>query len=256
MEATNNKVLSGARRSRFGSLALTSPFGSMPEGYVHPQAWVLPQKAGSLKVYPAAQTEFSSAANLNIGRPLATTETITFTTVANLDMVVAFAGAATVTFTNAGSLDGIVNLSGDLTTDFTTDGSLDMLIAISGTIPITFTTSGNQTGVTALEGSVSPFTELSPETLARSVWNAQVTDHLESGSTGAALNAAGSAGDPWSTPLPGSYTGSQAGYLLTLIKSKTDSLTFTVSGTVDSNISYVNGLEVGGSGTEADPWGP
>lgn len=41
-----------------------------------------------------------------------------------------------------------------------------------------------------------------------------------------------------------------------LVKAKTDSLTFTVAGKVDANIEYVNGTEVTGVGSEADPWGP
>jgi hypothetical protein len=41
-----------------------------------------------------------------------------------------------------------------------------------------------------------------------------------------------------------------------VIKGKTDDLTFTVAGKIDANVEYVNGTEVTGSGTEADPWGP
>ena len=51
-------------------------------------------------------------------------------------------------------------------------------------------------------------------TIADAVWDETIGDHLTAGSTGAALNAAGSAGDPWTTTLPGSYTGSQAGKIL------------------------------------------
>lgn len=50
--------------------------------------------------------------------------------------------------------------------------------------------------------------------IADAVWDESIGDHLTAGSTGAALNAAGSAGDPWTTTLPGSYTGSQAGKIL------------------------------------------
>jgi hypothetical protein len=46
------------------------------------------------------------------------------------------------------------------------------------------------------------------------VWDATLTDHLDSGSTGAALNAAGAAGDPWSTALPGAYGAGTAGKLI------------------------------------------
>ena len=50
--------------------------------------------------------------------------------------------------------------------------------------------------------------------VADAVWDEVLSGHLSAGSTGEALNAAGSAGDPWTTTLPGAYTGSQAGKIL------------------------------------------
>lgn len=50
--------------------------------------------------------------------------------------------------------------------------------------------------------------------IADAVWDEVLSGHLTSGTTGNALNAAGSAGDPWSTTLPGAYTGAQAGKVL------------------------------------------
>ena len=50
---------------------------------------------------------------------------------------------------------------------------------------------------------------------------------------------------------------SDAGGLdLDAVKAKTDSLTFTVAGKVDSNIHYVNGIQVDGTGVKDDEWGP
>lgn len=43
---------------------------------------------------------------------------------------------------------------------------------------------------------------------------------------------------------------------VTAIKAKTDSLTFTSPGYLDVNILKINGITVGGSGTESVPWGP
>lgn len=42
---------------------------------------------------------------------------------------------------------------------------------------------------------------------------------------------------------------------ITAIKAKTDSLTFTVSGKIDANILYVNGIAITGDG-DGTPWGP
>ena len=50
--------------------------------------------------------------------------------------------------------------------------------------------------------------------IAAAVWDEAISGHLTSGTTGAALNAAGSAGDPWATVLPGAYGAGTAGYLV------------------------------------------
>lgn len=56
--------------------------------------------------------------------------------------------------------------------------------------------------------------EIISQDIADAVWDDTMSDHLSSGSTGQFLNGAGSAGDPWLTSLPGTYTGSQAGNML------------------------------------------
>lgn len=50
--------------------------------------------------------------------------------------------------------------------------------------------------------------------IADGVWDEAISGHLTAGTTGAALNGAGSAGDPWSTALPGAYSAGSAGYIL------------------------------------------
>jgi hypothetical protein len=51
--------------------------------------------------------------------------------------------------------------------------------------------------------------------VADAVWEETITDHSgTAGSTAEQLAAAGAGGDPWATPLPGSYTSGQAGYLI------------------------------------------
>jgi len=49
---------------------------------------------------------------------------------------------------------------------------------------------------------------------ADAVWDEVLAGHAAVGSAGAALAAAGSAGDPWATPLPGAYVAGTAGYLM------------------------------------------
>jgi hypothetical protein len=49
---------------------------------------------------------------------------------------------------------------------------------------------------------------------ADAVWDETLADHLAAGSTGNALNAAGAAGDPWTTAIPGAYGAGTAGNIV------------------------------------------
>jgi hypothetical protein len=50
--------------------------------------------------------------------------------------------------------------------------------------------------------------------IADAVWDEALSGHVICGSTGEALTAAGGAGDPWITALPGAYGVGQAGYIV------------------------------------------
>lgn len=50
--------------------------------------------------------------------------------------------------------------------------------------------------------------------IADAVWDEVLSGHLTAGTTGAALNGAGAAGDPWGTSLPGAYGVGSAGYIV------------------------------------------
>lgn len=54
----------------------------------------------------------------------------------------------------------------------------------------------------------------SASAIADQVWDEVLSGHLTGGTTGAALNGAGSAGDPWTTSLPGAYSAGTAGYII------------------------------------------
>jgi len=79
-----------------------------------------------------------------------------------------------------------------------------------GTFAIKSVVDSTASEVTGIASTLST----APADIADAVWDEPLADHLTAGSTGAGLNAAGSAGDPWATTLPGSYTGSQAGKIL------------------------------------------
>jgi hypothetical protein len=51
-------------------------------------------------------------------------------------------------------------------------------------------------------------------TLVDNVWDEALAGHATAGSAGAGLSAAQSAGDPWSTAIPGAYSAGTAGYIV------------------------------------------
>lgn len=66
-----------------------------------------------------------------------------------------------------------------------------------------------------LDSGLAALNDPTAAAIADQVWEELIADHSgTSGSTAESLNAAGGAGDPWTTSLPGSYTGTQAGKIL------------------------------------------
>jgi hypothetical protein len=57
--------------------------------------------------------------------------------------------------------------------------------------------------------------------IADQVWDESLAGHVVVGSAGAGLTAAGGAGDPWATPLPGTYAAGTAGATLASIEDRT-----------------------------------
>lgn len=144
---------------------------------------------------------------------------------------------------------------------------------------VTGNVGGNVAGsVGSVTGDIGGLAAGAITDVADAVWDATLADHLDSGSTGEALNAAGAAGDPWITALPGAYGAGTAGFIVgtnlnatvssrstyagadtagttTLLTRIATALTYS-SGVPNVNISRVNDVAVNGSGTAGSPWGP
>jgi hypothetical protein len=61
---------------------------------------------------------------------------------------------------------------------------------------------------------ITGFNDPTVGAIADQVWDEAIAGHLGAGSTGAALNGAGAAGDPWTTPIPGAYGAGTAGKIV------------------------------------------
>lgn len=124
------------------------------------------------------------------------------------------------------SIGGILNMdmdmvgSGDLSADM--QGIANMVIEMlgSGDLEATIAGYGNMSIDMVVTG-----TGLSTSNVGQYVWQAILSEFSANPDSAAAkLLAAGSAGDPWSTNLPASYTGTQAGAIMDRIQTLVDEL--------------------------------
>jgi hypothetical protein len=99
--------------------------------------------------------------------------------------------------------------------------------------------------------------ELTPEAVASAVWAAIASANNTAGTMGAKLNLASSGGVDYED-LAQAVRDELTAELIAIgvIKAKTDSLTFDVAGQVNSNITFVNDVEIQGSGTDSNPFNP
>jgi len=105
-------------------------------------------------------------------------------------------------------LDQAIHITADVRVidDLATQASVDVVAGVVDAILV-------DTG-TDIPASITALNDLNATDAADAVWDELIAGHLGAGTTGASLNAAGAAGDPWLTPLPGAYVAGTAGYII------------------------------------------
>lgn len=201
--------------------------------------------------------------NVSAGRNVDGAVALTFTAgPSDLQLVVSAVGESSITFSvGPSALAGALSASGASTVTFTvTDATLGAIVDAVGTAGIQFALSATIKALGELAGDITPFTELSPQSLSAAVWNALTSQYAEAGSFGAAMAAAGSAGDPWATVLPGSYGAEQAGAVIYLIqqllrnKVKTDTSTGTMTVYDDDGVNILFTAPIYSDANGAEPY--
>lgn len=168
----------GSRRSSFTALNAESGY---PDGVRHPASWCMAPVAGGLASRYEVEADFTlGSLNLAEGRNVEGSTSATFTLGdAQLELVVSASGAVTFTFTTDGNLAGSLAAVGDTTVTFTVGtATLGAIIDALGATTATFTPGGTSTAIGVLAGDITPFTELSPQSLADAVWGAIIESGL------------------------------------------------------------------------------
>lgn len=190
---TVQRGLRGARLNRFaGEEHLAN--ASTPDGYGM-QALVPPLTAGSMSALVRA-VSVTGAGNLLQGGPMEGTASLTLSAAdASLSMIVSMAGSSTLTLTPAPAvLSMVVGMEGAGSITLTGSGALSMIVPFDGTGSFSLTGAGDLKGRLSMAGAWTPYTELSPENLAASVWGAVAASNNATGTMGAKLNTASSGG--------------------------------------------------------------
>lgn len=196
---------------------------SFPTGSNPPYSYLLGIKGALLSSTTTTNGTSNAAGYLVQGINLGGSSAGISSLSANLSLVVSLAGTSAGVASVVGALVGIVSLAGSVSGSASIAASLKLVSSLAGASAGSASASANLKGIAYLAGDI--YVNESTATvqqLVEGVWNALAADFNTSGTMGEAMGAAGTAGDPWTTTLPGGYTGDQAGAIVdrleTLIK--------------------------------------
>lgn len=191
----------GRRLGIFTNFAKTV---SVPDGYGAACA-TPPYLAGGMA--GIARCELTATGDMLQGGPMVGSFAATSTAgPASLSLIVGMDGA----FAAGSDFDGVtlamtVGMSGSWSSTSDFAALLAMIVPFAGAFSADADFSADLKGRLSMEGSWSPYTELSPENLAASVWNSLAASFNAPGTMGELLNGAGSAGDPWIANIEGTH---------------------------------------------------
>lgn len=166
-----------------------------------------------------ASTVLSSTANMAAAAAAAASASITLTASADITLAPSpMVASGSFSLSSTADAVGLANLAAASTSELSvlfSDLRANAFLVAAASSTFTGTASqGAQAFMTAASGGPEA---LSPQGLATAVWSAVDSANNIPGTMGAKVNAAASAGDPWSTLLPGSYTPGSAGHLMSLL---------------------------------------
>lgn len=202
------------------------PKSGIPSGYYAGGAWYLPQVSGGMAVFNGVEGEgalnFANLAGGLNGQSLITGSGDIILAQAGLivSAVALISGSGTFSASIIGTLNASASLAGEgqITASLGALASAVANITGNSSVSVTPYATGNMSAL------IRSYGDLTPEGIASAVWNSIAAQFNTAGTMGAKVNSAASAGDPWSTILPGSYVDGEAGKILSQIQTLVDEL--------------------------------
>lgn len=186
-----NYLRGGATRNRFAGQGGWLAQESVPHGYTPPYCVIIAQKPGGM-AHDTYSWDIDGTVTGNLAGGKNAEATIGGTgTISSADMSLIASAVATITAGGdlsasvIGKLEAFATIggTGDLTASTTAIGHAGATIAGEGSMAATMRATGE------LDADIQPYTELSPESLARAVWTLQQAGFTDPGSFGANLDA-------------------------------------------------------------------
>jgi hypothetical protein len=188
---------------------IPSKLAGIPSGHLAPSSWTLPYRPGAMSSFTnLVVTLTPGTLNLAAGRNISggTTVTVTVNPAAG-QLIVSAVGSTSITFNLAANLAGALSASGSTAVTFTVNNAtLGAIVDAVGATLVQFSASATPRATGNLSGDITPFTELSPQSLSAAVWEALASAYSTPGSMGELLNSAGSAADPLLGTVEGTLT--------------------------------------------------
>lgn len=198
---------------------------SFPTGTNPPYSYVMGDKGALLSSTTTIDGIGTLAAAVAMGRSVAAVIAGTGSLTVNMSLVIQVAAALAGTGALTASMTGKVELACVLAGTGNLTVALGLLANVVANLTGSGTLSADLRGKAAIAAHIFVNeSEATTEQLVAAVWNALAASFNTAGTMGNKMNSAGSAGDPWSTILPGSYTGSQAGQIVSQINTVLDDL--------------------------------
>jgi len=222
----------GSNRNRFMSF---EKFNATPSGYTPPYCFVIAQISGGLASYKEIQSVVSfNSPKLDLGINIDSAFSASISiTQAQLDQIVSLVASITgsISITSA-ELAAVSELVASITASMAiTDAQLGAIVSLVASLSAAGSLTANNFATSAMSADISSLTALSPETLAAAIWNSLSSDYNAVNTMGEKLNDAGSAANPWTEIIEGSYTATEVLRLLLAVASGKTTITDNGNGT-------------------------
>lgn len=187
---------------------------SLPEGYLAPNAWMLPYDIGSMTT-----SNLNGSGSLSSSGVSGLAGTVTMDGSGLLEatggllagLTVEMSGSGDLTLLGGGLLEAIVTMAGEGLLTGALGATAGLTVTMEGVGTLTASPQG--TGEMVVEIYVNE-SQSQVDQIVAAVWSALASEYNVSGTMGNKLNGAGSAGDPWTTDLSSYTTAGTAGALM------------------------------------------